>query len=243
MMKYRTIVVDDEAPARARVLSVLQTDPELEIVAECSDGFSAISSIVDLSPDIVFLDIEMPELDGFGVLAEAGVEPAIVFCTAHQQYALKAFDIHAIDYVLKPYKRERLLEAVSLAKAKVRKNMQPETPARADLRRTLFPIKVDGKIVLLRFNEVEWIESERDYVRIAANRHTYLVRDTLTNVLSRLDPNRFIRIHRSTIVNLSFIAEIQPLAGAEHVALMRDGKQFVISRGYRSQLTQLLNLT
>ncbi len=246
-----TLIVDDEVPARHRLGTLLKSDPEIHVIRECADGASARSAILECKPDLVFLDIEMPELNGLGAIAGIDSRPHIIFVTAHSQYALDAFALHADDYLLKPYKNERLFEAVAYAKEQIRakaliserqENVASPQESGA-LAKGLLPIKTDGRLVLLRMQEIEWIEAERDYIRIAAHKTNYLVRETMQGIHSKLDATRFLRIHRSTIVNLLFVRELEPLASGECFVTLRDGRQFTMSRGHRAVLGPLLGIS
>lgn len=246
----RTVIVDDEAPARHRLRTLIGSDPNFEIVAECADGVQARSKILELKPDLVLLDIEMPELNGLSLLSGIADRPYTVYITAHAQHALDAFALHADDYLLKPYKDERLLEAIAYAASQIRAK-GPTPPSRepsADLQsspaitRGLLSIRVDGRQLLLRMHEIEWIEAERDYVRISVQKTTYLIRETMQGIQARLDPQRFVRIHRSTIVNVHAIREMEPCPTGECFVTLRDGRMFRMSRSHRQVLGPLLGI-
>jgi len=244
----RTLVAEDEPLARERIRSLLEEEPDMEVVAECGDGRSAVVAIREHRPDLVFLDIHMPEMGGFDVIREIGTDamPPIVFVTAYDQFAVRAFDAHALDYVLKPFDEERFRTAVERARQAVRQRA-PEWPLDrrlADLLEGLqkprylerLAVKSGGKIVLLRTEDVSWIGAEGNYARLHAGKKSYLMRETMTALEGKLDPTRFLRIHRSTIVAADAIAELEPLFQGDYVVILRDGTRLTSSRGYRGNL-------
>lgn len=223
-MTIRTLVVDDEPLARRRILSFLKPDSNFDVLAECADGLSAIQAITELRPDLVFLDVQMPGTDGFGVLeAIAQVHlPAIVFVTAYDQYAVKAFDAHAVDYLLKPFKRERFLEslahvkrAMAAGKESVDNEKLTSLLRQVSGQRGRLVIRCEGKIVFLRHSEVEWIEAAANYVRVNAGQNVYPVRESIGSFEKTLASHTFLRVHRSIIVNLDAVAELQSCGGGE----------------------------
>jgi two-component system LytT family response regulator len=250
-MTIRTLIVDDEALARRRILSLLTPDSSFHVIADCADGPSAIRAISEHRPDLVFLDVQMPGTDGFGVLeAVAPLHlPAIIFVTAHDQYALKAFDAHAVDYLLKPFKRERFLESLARARQAIQtskaRDDNHEEKLVALLRRVSghrgrLVIRSQGKIVFLRNSEVEWIEASGNYVRIHAGPPIFSVREKIGDFETSLPPDTFIRIHRSVIVNLDAVSEMQSCGGGEYVVILRHGKELPLGRTYRNSLSNLL---
>jgi two-component system LytT family response regulator len=248
-MPIRTLIVDDEPLARRRLRALLRPEAGIEIVGECGDGDQAVASIRKLCPDLVFLDIQMPGKDGFAVLAEVDPRrmPLIVFVTAHDQYAVQAFEQRALDYLLKTFSKTRFEDAVSRARDRL---SGPETgdfrERIAGLLRTVagpkthLVVKTSGRSVLLQTARIEWLEAEGDYVRIHAGREAYLTRQTMNRIEAELGSGRFVRIHRSTIVNLEAIKEIHPLPGGDHVITLRDLTQVTLSRGYRDRLEHAL---
>src|SRR5713226_9335661 len=246
-MKIRILLVDDEPLARERLRRFLEKEAEVEVVGECANGREAVSAIKRHSPELVFLDVQMPELDGFGVLAELKDEPmpAIIFVTAYDQYALRAFEVHALDYLLKPFDRERFEKALARAKRQIRRPddelherllalLEDLKPGQKYLERLV--IKSGGRIFFLRAEEIDWIEASGNYVRLHAGKESHLLRDTMHGIEGRLDPARFVRVHRSTIVNLDRIKELHPWFRGDHVIVLRDGTRLTLSRGCREKL-------
>src|SRR5215813_3820904 len=248
----RTVVVDDESLARERLCDMLAADPQIQIIAECANGQEAIEAIQLHSPDLVFLDVEMPGIDGFGVLEALPREsiPTTIFITAYDQYAVRAFEVYALDYLLKPFDRERFDKAVSRAKdqiARERSDALGERILRAiedikarpvHLERLV--IKLSGHVFFMKTEEIDWLEAEGNYVRLHSGKDSYLLRDTIGALESKLDPKRFIRVHRSAIVNVDRISELQPWFHGEYRIVFREGVQLTLSRSYRDKLHALL---
>lgn len=240
----RVLIIDDEPLARAHVRSLLGDDPGVTIVGECGNGADAVASIRDLKPDLVLLDIQMPELDGFGLVREVGADamPATIFITAYDEYALKAFEVYAVDYLLKPVDRQRFAQAIARAKERINSVAGATSDAAGRLQQAMdyvakqraerIAIKVDGRTVLLRAQEIDWIDAEDDYVRIHAGKSNYLIRATLGSIEQKLPPG-FMRIHRSTIVNMDRIKEIQPYMQGDYVVTLADGTKRHTGRSYR----------
>ena len=250
--KIRTLIVDDEPLGRERIRTLLGGDPDIEIVGECSNGRQAVRAIEKLRPDLLFLDVQMPEMDGFAVLeAVAGdAMPVVIFVTAYDKYAVRAFEVHALDYLLKSFDRERFSSAVHRAKTEVAAGKDRKLDTRLvglleDLqarrrRLTRVVIRSGGRISFLRVEEVDWIEAADNYVRLHVGREAHLLRETMQSLAARLDPEKFLRIHRSTIVNLDRIKELQPLFHGDYTVLLRDGTELTLSRGYREKLQEHL---
>jgi two-component system LytT family response regulator len=253
MNTIKALIVDDEPLARERIKRFLTDERDIELVGECADGQEAVSAIQTLEPDLVFLDIQIPELDGFGVLEAVGVEqmPAVIFVTAYDRYALQAFDVNALDYLLKPYNRERFHKAVERARAQLSngakgelserllsllENLQPE---QRHLERLM--IKSSGRVFFLRTTEIDWIEAEGNYLRLHVGKESHLLRETMNRLAAKLDQDKFLRIHRSTLVNIERIKELQPLFSGDYVVILRDGKQLTLSRSYRDKLLELFD--
>jgi two-component system LytT family response regulator len=252
--KLRAIIVDDEPLARDCVRDALEREDDVEVVAECEDGERAIAAIRRHDPDVVFLDVQMPGMGGFDVVEAIGAEamPPVVFVTAYDEHALRAFDVHALDYVLKPFDDERFDEAV----AHVRRRLRVERDGEIGRRLTALlqhmgrgDVPEDGYIdrVMVRerdrirfvaTGEIDWFESEGNYVRLHTAAGKHLIRASLSGMLERLDPRRFARIHRSTIVNLDRVAEMQPWVGGDYIALLEDGTKLRVSRSYRNEILE-----
>jgi two-component system LytT family response regulator len=249
-MEISTLIVDDEPAARRRLRTLIETDAEVKIVGECGDGIRAAEMIRNLKPALVFLDVQIPGADGFGVLEEIADGrdlPTVVFVTAHRQYALPAFEAQALDYVLKPFKRSRFLEVLARAKAHILRNAESQhdqqiSPTSAALEESspLLLIKSAGRLLFLKMSDLKWVEAERDYLRLHLENGSHFIRDTMNNFQQRLEKNGFLRIHRSTIVNLNQIAEILPLLGGDYTVILRDKTKLTLSRRYRSSLDDFL---
>ncbi len=259
----RVMIVDDEAPAREGLRLRLRDEPDVEVVGEHASAASALAALAHERPDLLFLDVPMPGVDGFGLVERAGALPLpmIVFVTAHEEHALRAFGVRALDYVLKPVERERLREAVARAReqlARVRKGeladrvrgllaelgpddaAAPAPAAPAGLDR--IPVRRDGTIHFVATADIDWIDAAGDAVRLHAGRATHLVATSMGEILSRLDPRRFVRIHRSTIVNVERVRELQPYFHGEYVVVLQDGTKLKLSRGQRRAVARLLGL-
>ena len=251
--RIRTLVVDDEPAARAAIRALLGDDPEIHLVGECADGRTALDAIRTETPDLLFLDVQMPEMDGFTLLGRLdSVElPVVVFVTAYDQYALRAFEVHALDYLLKPFDDERFRRAVAHAKQQVRQGKLGALSERLDalldgvarqyLKR--LAIKAGGRVTILGVKDIDWIEAEGDYVKIHAGRAWHLLRETMKHLEAQFDPARFVRIHRSTIVNVERIKELQPYFRGEYVVVLHDGTSLKLSRGYKEHLEAALGRT
>ncbi len=230
--KIRALIVDDEPPARASVRVLLNRDPQVEIVGECSSGFEAITAIRNLRPDILFLDVQMPECDGFDVLEMLGADqpPAIVFVTAYDQFALRAFDAGALDYLLKPFDNRRFELAVLRAKQK----SQAGTSISRKSER--LAIKSSGQVLFVPVAEIDWIEAADYYACLHVGGKTHLIRRTLSELEGDLDSQTFCRVHRSAIVNLGRVTALETGPDGEHELRLRDGTTLPLSRRYRKQL-------
>ena len=248
--KIRALIVDDEPLARKRIKSLLAQDSSVDVIGECPDGYKAVSSINELTPDLVFLDVQMPAMDGFEVIKTIGPEqmPTVIFVTAYDQYALKAFEVNALDYLLKPFNRSRFQKTLERAKAMIRQNGNVNNQLLSllgDLRREQeipdrFIIKSGGRVVFLRVEEIDWMRTVGNYVRLQVGRDSHLMRETMNGMEAKLNPDRFMRIHRSTIVNIDRVKEVQPWAKGEYVVIMRDGTRLIMSRLYRELLNERL---
>ena len=254
-MKIRALIVDDEPLARQRIRLLAQDEPDLECVGECSNGADAIAAIGRNPPDLVFLDVQMPEMDGFEVLEGIPRDrlPAIVFTTAYDKHAVRAFEIHALDYLLKPYTTQRFTQALDRARKWIESTDRAEEDDR--LRRLIrevlhegksgdtaatdsqkidrFVAKRQGRTQFVRADEVDWIESDGNYIRLHAGTASHLVRGTIATCEERLDSKQFVRVHRRYIVNMERIREVQPWFGGDYVILLKNGQQVRLSRTYR----------
>lgn len=251
--KTRVLIVDDESLARKRIKTLLAPDQSIEVVGECSDGQKAVEAIRQLEPDLVFLDVQMPLMNGFQVVTAVGSEqmPAVIFVTAYDQYALQAFEVHALDYLLKPFNRARFQKMISRAKSMVRSvqnsgiNEQLASLVSSLQRKEKFTnrfiIKSGGRVIFLRAEEIDSITTVGNYVRLHVGRDSHLMRETMSGMESKLDPEKFMRIHRSTMVNLDRVRELRPWAKGEYLVIMLDGTKFRMSRRYRERLHQLIN--
>ena len=251
--RIRTLVIDDEPLARERMRTLVGAEPDFDVVGEAGDGMEAVDAIREHSPDLVFLDIHMPKLDGFGVIDAVGADamPPVVFVTAYDQHALRAFDVHALDYLLKPFDGDRFQETLE------RVRRQVESAENGDLGRRLLAlvrdlkpgraqttnrlvVKSGGRLFFVRADEIDWIEAAGNYVRLHLGADTHMLRETMNSIESRLDPELFVRTHRSHIVNIERIKELQPWFHGEYVVILRNGHRLTLSRGYREKLQHRL---
>jgi two-component system, LytTR family, response regulator len=251
-MKLRAIVADDEPLARERIRTLLEAEGDIQIVAECGNGRDTVEAIDAEGADIVFLDVQMPELDGFEVVEAIGTSrmPAVVFVTAYDQYALRAFESHALDYLLKPFDQERFQRALQRARTQVQRQRGGELDDKLrDLLASLGPkpghierivVRTGARLVFLRVDEIDWMDAEGNYIRLHVGKKSYLLRETMSGMEAKLDPARFIRIHRSTIVNIDRIKELESLFQGEYLVILHDGTKLTSSRGYRDRVRELL---
>ncbi len=248
MPKIRAAIVDDEPFARERVRRLLADDVEIEIVGEAGDGIEAIQIIKETSPDLIFLDVQMPGKDGFEVLAELSTEqtPVVIFLTAFDQYAVRAFEAAALDYLLKPFDEERLHKAVTRAKAQIRigteqNQLEISQVFKSDegfLERVL--VKKGGRVFFFKTDEIEWIEAYGNYVRLHFERGaTHLLRETISSFEAQLDPKKFVRVHRSGLVNFERIRALEPLFGGRAKIVLESGAEIVVSRRFNRKLSKL----
>ena len=248
----RALIVDDEELARERIRTLLSADPGVDVVGECAHGQQAVDAVQELRPDLMFLDVQMPGMDGFGVLQALGSEapPAVVFVTAFDQFALKAFEVHALDYLLKPFNNARFGAALERARGHLRRARAGHDDARiAELLRHLgaapsyrdrLPVKDGSRHVFIPTDEIEWVEAEGNYVRLHTKAKAYLVREVIGQLAARLDPARFLRVHRSFVVNVAHIASVEPWSNAEYLVTLRSGARVQTSRSYRDAVLGLL---
>ena len=250
-MKIKTLIVDDEPLARDKVKRFLRDEDDVEIVGECGNGKEALAAIKKLSPDLVFLDIQMPEMNGFQVLQSVGAAqmPAVIFATAYDQYAIQAFDVHALDYLLKPFNRERFRRAVERVREQISTNDADSLDKRlraliADLKTEKkylerLVIKSVGRVFFLKTKEIDWIEAAGNYVKLHVGRESHMLRETMNGLESKLDPDKFLRIHRSTLVNIDRIKEPHPLFSGDYTVMLQNGAELTLSRSYRDRLLEL----
>ena len=248
-MRIRALIVDDEPPARQRLRRLLEADPDIELIGECDNGEAAVSAISTGQPDLVFLDVQMPELNGLEVIKGVGVErmPVTVFVTAHERYAVSAFEAHALDYLLKPFSKERLVAALTRAKRQISGCQHREAlrSALATLQaesryRDRLPVAQNGLIQFVNVADIDWIEADGNYTRIfLGNDRHYVVRETLASFERKLDSRYFVRIHRSTIVNMRSIKEIHRWFHGHHLVVLACGKELRMSRYQQEALARL----
>jgi two-component system LytT family response regulator len=250
--RMRVLIVDDEPLARKRIKRMLAGDVEVEIVGDCASGHEALAMIRDREPDLVFLDIQMPEMDGFSVLKAVAPDrmPLIIFVTAYDQYALRAFEFYALDYLLKPFDRRRFEKAMQRARERILKEkgdemnqrtiaLLEEIKARSHHLSRLV-VKAGGRVFFIKTEEIDWIEAEGKYVRLHVGKESHLLREAISSLEAQLDPAKFLRIHRSTIVNIDRIRELQPWFHNEYRVILRDGTELMLSRSCRKKLGDML---
>jgi two-component system LytT family response regulator len=255
MNKIRTLIVDDEPLARQRLHLLSQQEPDLELLAECGGGAEALAAIRQDPPDLLFLDVQMPEMDGFGLLSAIPPRqlPVVIFVTAFDQHALKAFEVHALDYLLKPFTTTRFRETVQRARQQLAVRSTDPAWSRAILELagrnpagnnylTRLSVKTVDRIIFIKTGQIDYIESAGNYVAVQAGRDTHIVRDTISALEERLDPEKFLRISRSAIVNLDAIKELQPHFQGQHTVVLHSGKRLTMSRGLR-EVEKALNFS
>ena len=249
----RCLIVDDEPLARDSIRMMVEKDRELQIIGECSNGLEALKAIREQNPDVVFLDIQMPQLDGFGVVKGLKNQtlPYIIFVTAYDQYAVRAFDVHALDYLLKPLDEERFERATERAKTNLQSQSEwaqqitsflDEVENRDSQYLDRLMIKEDGRIFLLNVADVDWIEAKGNYLLIHSGKKSHLMREAMAAMETKLDPNKFFRIHRSTIVNIDRIFELQSLYHGDSRIILQDGTKLLMSRRFRDKLKSHLSI-
>jgi len=241
----RAVIVDDEELARQMLREFLSKHPEIQIVAECTNGFEAVKTITELEPDLLFLDIQMPKLDGFEVLELVGTDQAIVFVTAYDEYAIRAFDIHAVDYLLKPFGADRFETALDRVKKRLGGKMPPAhelaSSARPSAQYLERVVVRDGtRVSIIPVNKLEYAEAQDDYVALSFQGKKHLKQQTLSSLEKTLDATRFLRIHRSYVVNLDFVAKIEPYGKDNHVVVLSTGSQLPVSRSGYARLREFL---
>jgi two-component system LytT family response regulator len=267
--KIRTLIVDDEPAARRGVRMLLDRDPDIQVIGESASGADAAEKIIQGRPDLVFLDVQMPEMDGFKVLETVAVKhtPAVIFVTAYDQHALQAFEVNAVDYLLKPFEDERFWAAVHRAKAEIQRRQTAvlneklsrlldylQGPSSSDSTGSAAPAAGDpeaitpervllrsgGEIFFVKAEEIDWIEAEGDYMKFHAGGRTHMSRETMNHLARKLDPQRFVRIHRSTIVNIDRVRKLTPSFAGEYAVVLADGTKLRLSRGYHDRLQKMM---
>lgn len=255
---YKTIIIDDEVLARKRLSSLLASQSDFELIQECANGIDALAAINSLQPDLIFLDIQMPDLDGFGVVQQLSADhlPLIIFVTAYDQYALKAFEVHAVDYLLKPFDDDRFYAALDHVRAQLKR------PEENTINQKIFAmlaeiqsgnqatnsgqylkriaLKSAGTIHFVRTEEIEWIEAAGIYIKLHCGKRTHLMRQTMQQIESQLNPEHFLRIHRSTIINIDAVKSLHPHDHGEYIVRLANGVELKLSRNYRDRLDVLL---
>lgn len=249
----RALIVDDEPPARAILREMLKDDPAVEVIGECANGREAVKALSTQTPDLMFLDIQMPEMDGFALLEALGEErmPTVIFVTAYDRYAVRAFEVAAVDYLLKPFNHTRLAQALQRAKNNLHQHdsadrsrqvieLLHQINARAEYL-DRFVVKNNGRTLLIPADEVDWIEADGNYLLLHVGQTTHLLRQTLQSLEQRLNPRKFLRIHRSAIVNLDRIRELQThVNGEDQLVILKDGSQLTLTRRFRDKVSQAL---
>ncbi|HKV42356.1 MAG TPA: LytTR family transcriptional regulator DNA-binding domain-containing protein [Blastocatellia bacterium] len=251
--KIRTLIIDDEPLAREGVRMRLRAEPDIELIGECRNGREGVAAIVRDAPDLVFLDIQMPKLDGFGVIETVGARqmPQVIFLTAYDEHAVRAFEVHALDYLLKPIDGERFRDAIDRARKRIRGQSlevisEQLNQMLAALRTPVkhldrLPIKSRGRITFMSVEEIDWIEAADNYVQIHSGRQSHLLHATLNSLESKLDSGHFLRIHRSTIVNISRIKELHAMFHGEFRVVLKDATELTSGRRYKKNLQRLVN--
>lgn len=252
--KIRTIIVDDEAPARARIRQLLKQEPDFNLIAECTNGNQAVDVIQRERPDLAFLDVQMPRLSGLDVcraVSAAGAAlPLLIFVTAYDTYALKAFEFHAVDYLLKPFDRERFLRAIGHARKQLLHSKHADVQSRleavledlnpASRKSGRLVFKENGRIIFVRPETIDWVEADGNYIRLHTEDGAHYVRETLASLESQLPAAKFMRISRSSIVNLDRVKELQPLFYGDYTVILQDGSRLSMSRSYRDRLESII---
>jgi two-component system LytT family response regulator len=236
----RAVVVDDEPLARAGMRALLEDDADLTVVAECANGHEAVTALRAHAPDLVLLDVQMPGLDGFGVVRAIGADrmPVVVFATAFDRYALQAFEARALDYLLKPFTDERFRDVLGRAKEQVRQRRLGALAAQSPP--TRLEVRLGNRVAFVRLDDVDWVEAADYYVRLHVGPASHLVRETMQELEARLDARRFVRVHRSAIVNVERVRELRTVAAGRHEVVLRDGTRLPLSRSRREPVARAL---
>ena len=246
MEPIQAIIVDDEELARSIIREYLAEHPEIKIVAECSNGFEAVKAVTELKPDLAFLDVQMPKLNGFEVLELIESDLVVVFITAYEQYAVKAFEVHAVDYLLKPFSKERFDEALNRAKEKL---VRRESPVYKEIISTARPkgetvervlVREGSRVFVIAAEKIDYIEAQDDYIAIKSDGKTHLKKQRLLDLQALLDPKRFVRVHRSYILNIDRLARLELYAKDSRMAILKDGTKLQVSRSGYDKLKEML---
>jgi two-component system, LytTR family, response regulator len=248
--KIRVVIVDDEELARQVLCEFLSAHNDVEVVAECANGFEAVKAVAEQKPNLVFLDIQMPKLDGFEVLELVGRDAAVIFVTAYDSYAIKAFEVHAVDYLLKPVGAERFEAALTRARERLGGKLPHQTVPPAELAAAArppsqyldrIPVRDGTRVFIVPVSKLDYAEAQDDYVALASEGKKHLKQQTISSLETALDPSRFLRIHRSYIVNLERVARVEPYGKDSHVAVLSDGAQLPVSKSGYARLRALLD--
>lgn len=248
--KIRAVIVDDEELARQVLREFLSKHAEIELIAECANGFEAVKTVAEQKPDLVFLDIQMPKLDGFEVLELIGGDTTIVFVTAHDNYAIRAFEVHAVDYLLKPVGAARFDAALGRAKERLSGKSQPTHVSASELAASArpgshyldrVPVRDGSRVTIIPVAKLDYAEAQDDYVALASEGKKHLKQQTIASLEAALDPARFLRIHRSYIVNLERVVRVEPYTKDSHVAILSNGTQLPVSRAGYARLREFLD--
>jgi two-component system LytT family response regulator len=245
--KIRALIVDDEDLARQVIREMLKPHEEIEVTGECANGFEAVRMATELKPDLMFLDIQMPKLDGFEVLELIATDIAVIFVTAYDEHALRAFEVHAVDYLLKPFRTERFEAALEQAKKHIGGKMPPSVP---DLKAASrepgqyaerLVVKDGTRVQIIPVAKLDYVEAQDDYVALASQGKKHLKQQTISSVEAALDPNNFVRIHRSFIVNLERVTRLEPYSKDSHIVILSDGSRLPVSRAGYTRLKSFLD--
>ena len=253
MRSWKVLIVDDERLSRQRIRRLLAFEPEFEVLGECANGAEAVRSLAQARPDVLFLDVQMPELNGFEVVsALEAAHPLIIFTSAFDEYALRAFDVHAFDYLLKPFDRKRFRESLRRAKVQLDRDLSDKPDDRlyalfetfASQKRSpdRIAVRTNSRVVFIKVDDIDWIEASDNYVCLHCGKDTHVLRETMSQAESRLDPSRFLRVHRSAIVNLDRIRELQPWFRGDYRVILRDGTELTLTKSHREKLESRLLL-
>jgi two-component system LytT family response regulator len=250
--KIRALMVDDEDLARQVIREMLKPHPEIEIIGECANGFEAVRMVSELKPDLIFLDIQMPKLDGFEVLELIGTDVCVIFITAYDEHALRAFEVHAVDYLLKPFRAERFEAALERARQRIgKKSSLPKTSlGPAELKAATrgpgqyaerIVVKDGTRVQIIPVSKLDYVEAQDDYIAVASHGKKHLKQQTISSIEASLDPKNFIRIHRSYLVNLERVTRLEPYGKDSHVVILNDGTRLPVSRAGYGRLKVFLD--